>query len=126
MATELTEVSYTVKTMGAKLLLVSPSAGKTLAPAEISPQVLRMLCEDAGKYFSAKVDKAVHTEPAFSKARVLAEFEEFRKDMQAKLDELEAREEPVPGPQAELVTGPRAWGAPSAGFLESLRRRPGR
>ena len=80
---------------------------------------------------------------------ILAELEEHRKDMQAQLDALEAWEEPepgpmdapeparaqmpapgisvpVPGPQAELETGPRAWGAPSAGFLESLRQRQGR
>ena len=58
----------------------SEGARTTLASAEISPQVLRMLCEDAAPF-----SKADHTEP-FSMARVLAELEEFRKDMQAKLD----------------------------------------
>merc|ERR1719359_1047614 len=64
-ATELTEVSYTVKTSGSKLQLECPTAGKTFAPEEISAQVLRKLSEDAGKYLSAKINKAVITVPAY-------------------------------------------------------------
>jgi len=64
-ATELTEVSYTVKTAGSKLQLECPTAGKTFAPEEISAQVLRKLSEDAGKYLSAKINKAVITVPAY-------------------------------------------------------------
>jgi len=62
---ELTEVSYTVNSAGAKLQLDCPQLGKKFAPEEISAQVLRKLADDAGKYLSAKVNKAVVTVPAY-------------------------------------------------------------
>eukprot|EP00971_Amphidinium_carterae_P330580 6463691-Amphidinium_carterae.1 len=54
---ELTEVSYTVESAGAKLQLDCPQLGKKFAPEEVSAQVLRKLSADAGKYLSAKVNK---------------------------------------------------------------------
>merc|ERR1712187_470252 len=62
---ELKEVSYIVETSGSKLQLNCPQAGKKFAPEEISAQVLRKLCGDAGKYLSANVSKAVITVPAY-------------------------------------------------------------
>jgi len=62
---ELTEVSYTVESTGSKLQLNCPQLGKKFAPEEISAQVLRKLSADAGKYLSAKVNKAVITVPAY-------------------------------------------------------------
>jgi len=62
---ELTEVSYTVESTGSKLQLDCPQLGKKFAPEEISAQVLRKLSADAGKYLSAKVNKAVITVPAY-------------------------------------------------------------
>jgi molecular chaperone DnaK len=62
---ELTEVSYTVESSGAKLQINCPAAGKKFAPEEISAQVLRKLGNDAGKYLGAKVNKAVITVPAY-------------------------------------------------------------
>uniref|UniRef100_A0A7S1F4G5 Heat shock protein 70 n=1 Tax=Noctiluca scintillans TaxID=2966 RepID=A0A7S1F4G5_NOCSC len=62
---ELTEVSYTVESAGSKLQLNCPQLGKKFAPEEISAQVLRKLGEDAGKYLSATVNKAVITVPAY-------------------------------------------------------------
>merc|ERR1719359_1437314 len=62
---ELKEVSYTVLSSGSKLQIDCPQAGKKFAPEEISAQVLRKLSEDAGKYLSAKVNKAVITVPAY-------------------------------------------------------------
>jgi molecular chaperone DnaK len=62
---ELTEVSYTVESSGAKLQINCPAAGKKFAPEEISAQVLRKLGNDAGKYLGAQVNKAVITVPAY-------------------------------------------------------------
>jgi len=62
---ELKEVSYTVEATGSKLQLNCPQLGKKFAPEEISAQVLRKLSADAGKYLSAKVNKAVITVPAY-------------------------------------------------------------
>merc|ERR1719414_2221403 len=62
---ELKEVSYRVETSGSKLQIDCPTAGKKFAPEEISAQVLRKLSADAGKYLSAKVNKAVVTVPAY-------------------------------------------------------------
>ncbi|CAK0865851.1 unnamed protein product [Prorocentrum cordatum] len=62
---ELKEVSYTVETVGSKLKIDCPIAGKQFAPEEISAQVLRKLAADAGKYLSATVSKAVVTVPAY-------------------------------------------------------------
>jgi len=62
---ELKEVSYTVQSSGTKLQLDCPQLGKKFAPEEISAQVLRKLTNDASKYLSATVNKAVITVPAY-------------------------------------------------------------
>merc|ERR1719359_2500599 len=64
-ATELKEVAYDVVSTGTKLQVNCPQLGKKFAPEEISAQVLRKLSEDAGKYLSAKINKAVITVPAY-------------------------------------------------------------
>jgi len=62
---ELKEVAYKVESMGSKLQLDCPQLGKKFAPEEISASVLRKLSQDAGKYLSASVNKAVVTVPAY-------------------------------------------------------------
>mmetsp|Transcript_119942 Transcript_119942/g.350567 ORF Transcript_119942/g.350567 Transcript_119942/m.350567 type:complete len:741 (+) Transcript_119942:70-2292(+) len=62
---ELKEVAYKVETSGAKLQIDCPNTGKKFAPEEVSAQVLRKLGADAGKYLSAKINKAVITVPAY-------------------------------------------------------------
>lgn len=57
---------YNVKTDGSgNVKIECPAAGKDFAAEEISAQVLRKLCGDAGKFLGEDVNKAVITVPAY-------------------------------------------------------------
>lgn len=62
---ELKEVAYEVTSAGDSVQIDCPQLGRKFAPEEISAQVIRKLGEDASKYLSAEVKKAVITVPAY-------------------------------------------------------------
>ncbi|CAD7704775.1 unnamed protein product [Ostreobium quekettii] len=63
---EAKQVPYKViKDANGNVKLDCPNAGKQFAAEEISAQVLRKLVEDAGKFLSDKVERAVITVPAY-------------------------------------------------------------
>jgi chaperone protein DnaK len=63
---ESTQVSYKViRDSNGNVKLDCPAINKQFAAEEISAQVLRKLVDDAGKFLSDKVDKAVITVPAY-------------------------------------------------------------
>lgn len=63
---ESTQVSYKViRDANGNVKLDCPAINKQFAAEEISAQVLRKLVDDAGKFLSDKVDKAVITVPAY-------------------------------------------------------------
>lgn len=63
---ESTQVSYkVVRDSNGNVKLDCPAINKQFAAEEISAQVLRKLVDDAGKFLSDKVDKAVITVPAY-------------------------------------------------------------
>ncbi|KAG0618240.1 hypothetical protein M758_4G048400 [Ceratodon purpureus] len=63
---ELKQVTYKiVEDSNGNVKLVYPSNNKQFSPEEISAQVVRKLVDDASKFLSDKVDKAVITVPAY-------------------------------------------------------------
>ena len=63
---ECTQVPYTVvRDANGNVKIKCSNIDKEFAAEEISAQVLRKLCEDAGKFLGEKVDKAVITVPAY-------------------------------------------------------------
>jgi len=63
---ECTQVPYTVvRDANGNVKIQCSNIDKEFAAEEISAQVLRKLCEDAGKFLGEKVDKAVITVPAY-------------------------------------------------------------
>eukprot|EP00245_Coleochaete_scutata_P010802 TRINITY_DN38_c0_g1_i1.p1 TRINITY_DN38_c0_g1~~TRINITY_DN38_c0_g1_i1.p1 ORF type:complete len:710 (-),score=221.22 TRINITY_DN38_c0_g1_i1:292-2421(-) len=63
---EAKQVSYHVmRDNNGNVKLECPAIGKSFAPEEISAQVLRKLVEDASRFLSDKVNKAVITVPAY-------------------------------------------------------------
>merc|ERR1719440_264425 len=63
---ECTQVPYdVVRDANGNVKIKCSNIDKEFAAEEISAQVLRKLCEDAGKFLGEKVDKAVITVPAY-------------------------------------------------------------
>merc|ERR1719440_2351977 len=87
---ECTQVPYdVVRDANGNVKIKCSNIDKEFAAEEISAQVLRKLCEEAGKFLGEKVDKAVITVPADFKS---AEGIDLRTDKQALQRLMEAAE----------------------------------
>ncbi|CAG9467077.1 unnamed protein product [Pedinophyceae sp. YPF-701] len=64
-AEESKQVPYEVVAVDGNVKINSKNAGKQFAPEEISAQVLRKLCEDAGKFLGDDIKRTVITVPAY-------------------------------------------------------------